>query len=159
MMSFQKNKFYNVLPPKLKTRIVEESLTRYYDKFKYFFVDKDSSNLPDKVFVRKILSSFQPKFYMPGNPIVHAGQYFNEMYFISKRDVLVSDLFLRFNIAKLSEGSFFGEHELLFNVPSQFNYSASDQFDKSQNKESKYYGAVWVFACPKQVFIKYCEEF
>ena len=82
MMSFQENKFYNVLPPKLKTRIVEESLTRYYDKFEYFFMDKDSLNLPDKVFVRKILSSLQSKVFMPGNPIVRAGQWFNEMYFI-----------------------------------------------------------------------------
>ena len=50
--------------------------------FEVFFVDKDSSITPDKVFVRKILSSLQSKVFMPGNPIVRAGQWFNEMYFI-----------------------------------------------------------------------------
>ena len=53
-----------------------------YKMFEVFFVDKDSSITPDKVFVRKILSSLQSKVFMPGNPIVRAGQWFNEMYFI-----------------------------------------------------------------------------
>ena len=116
-MSFQQHKYYNHLPPKLKTRIVEETLMSNYLMFRYFFNDYEQGAHPDRVFVRKILSSLQSKVFMPGSPIVQAGQFFNEMYFIQKSTVLVSDLFLRFHIAKLTPGSFFGEHEILFNLP------------------------------------------
>ena len=81
-MAFKQNRFYNDLPPKLKTRIVEESMMKTYEMFEFFFVDKSTGFAPDKVFVRKMLSSLRSKVYMPGNPIVQAGQWFNEMYFI-----------------------------------------------------------------------------
>jgi len=80
----------------------------------------------DPIFVRKIVTSLEFEIFMPGSTIVAAGQYFNDVFFIQRNDVLLSDLFLRFNICKLGPRSFFGEHEVLFNMPSQFTYSASD---------------------------------
>ena len=71
--AFKQNKFFKNLPPKLKTRIVEESMQKTYEMFEFFFVDKAAGSQPDRVFVRKILSSLQSKVFMPGNPIVHAG--------------------------------------------------------------------------------------
>ena len=68
--------------------------------------------------------------------------------------MLVSDLFLRFHIVKLGPRSFFGEHEVLFDVPSQYTYSASYQY----HNETKTLGTE-VYTCQREKFLRYSEEF
>ena len=61
----KRNKFYRILSPKLKTRLVKELLDNLYRRFKYFFSDINLRSVADDTLVRKILSSLQCEVFMP----------------------------------------------------------------------------------------------
>ena len=152
--ALQRNDFYQILTPKLKTELVNELLNNLYIRFKYFFTDVNLNNIADKTLVRKILSSLKSVVYVPGEPIVKAGQFLDGIYFIDKNDVLVSDLFMRFHITKLVPRSFFGEEEILKGIPSQYFYSATDQAIGSS------LGTVTaLYECPAEIFLEYCSDY
>ena len=75
--------------------------------------------------MRMILTSLNSKIFFPGQTITEAGSYFNELCFIQKGKVIVLDLFSRFNITTLVEGSWFGDYQILFGVPSNFEFVSS----------------------------------
>ena len=71
--ALQRNKFYEILTPKLKTKLVNELLHDLYVRFHYFFTDVNLNNVSDNTLVRKILSSLKSIVYVPGCQIIRAG--------------------------------------------------------------------------------------
>lgn len=61
----KRNKFYRILSPKLKNRLVKELLDNLHRRFKYFFSDINLRSVADDTLVRKILSSLQCEVFMP----------------------------------------------------------------------------------------------
>ena len=110
--------------------------------------------------MRKIMTSLNSKVFFPGQTIVHAGSYFNELCFIQKGKVIVMDLFSRFNITTLVKGSFFGDYQILFGVPSNFEFVANYLWKNKREddeKESSY--ATWLLTCEKKRFLKIMSNF
>lgn len=75
--------------------------------------------------MRRVLTSLVCRTYFCGEPILKAGEEIQNLYFINKGKVNVADLFSRFLICTLPSGSFFGEYNLFFDIPSNFNFSAN----------------------------------
>ena len=71
--ALQRNNFYEILTPKLKTKLVNELLHDLYVRFHYFFTDVNLNNVSDNTLVRKILSSLKSLVYVPGSQIIKAG--------------------------------------------------------------------------------------
>ena len=99
--SFQDNKFYKRLPPRLKNRLAEETLRSCKRMFSFFFHDSVMNAHADPIFVRKVVTSLEFKVFMPDSIICHAGDPFRDVYFVQSNSILISDLFLRFHIVKL----------------------------------------------------------
>jgi len=55
--SFQDEKFYQLLTPRLKNKLVFELLGQYYKKFHFFFHDIQTRVSADDIFIRKVLTS------------------------------------------------------------------------------------------------------
>ena len=99
--SFQDNKFYKRLPPRLKNRLTEETLKSCKRMFSFFFHDGVTNSHADPIFVRKVVTSLEFKVFMPDSIICNAGDPFQDVYFVQSNSILISDLFLRFHIVKL----------------------------------------------------------
>ena len=64
----------------------------------------------DDVFVRKIITKFNSSMHYPNEQIKCPGEKFESLFFIAKGKILIADLFNRFFITTLSEGSYFGDY-------------------------------------------------
>jgi hypothetical protein len=98
------------LTPRLKQKLAFECLGGLVDKFFYFFNDVGSGMKADDVFIRKVITSFFSSIHFPNETIKQPGEGFESLFLIQKGKVLVSDLFHRFHITTLNDGSYFGDY-------------------------------------------------
>ena len=144
------------MPPELKNKLVFTLLLGYYKKFFFFFNDVIEQNFADLVFVRKILSRLDCIIYIDGNTIVESGKVFHNLYFVWKGAVTIVDSEYNFQIAKLSEESFFGDFQLLLNTLSEFNFIATNKLIPNQTENER---VTWCMTLAAKEFHEICEQF
>eukprot|EP00347_Sterkiella_histriomuscorum_P000928 403373987 len=76
--------YFELLPPKLKDKLVFTALKKYYQKFYYFFNDVSSQNFAPNTFVGKILVNLDCQIYQPGVEVIQARQEVDRLYFVYK---------------------------------------------------------------------------
>eukprot|EP00347_Sterkiella_histriomuscorum_P018225 403346317 len=119
-LQFKKNKYYKILPPNLREKLAQTVLGDYEIKFQCFFHDSESNIKAHHNFVvvkkEAEKSAFLTKF-------VHAD--FNtqsDETFHKKQKQSEDEI-----IAYLPDGSFFGDYQILFNLPSNFDFHSNGQ--------------------------------
>jgi len=110
------------LPISLKTKVAMFLNRDIIQKVPFF----KGANLS---FIKEVILSLEPVFFLPGDEIVSKGDIGDEMYFISKGTVDVVSEDGSIVYATLTEGQFFGEIALLLTIPRTATVIARDFCD------------------------------
>lgn len=100
--------------------------------FRNLFEDEFGTFISNDV-INNILSQIEVECLRPGNPVIKAGDEVNYFYMIKKGDVKVFDKGYNF-LYILTEGSFFGEYNIIFGLYSAFNYVPILREDQAKEK-------------------------
>ena len=94
----------------MKSTLCFSLLTKYQQKFFFFFNDFKRGHFADSVFVRKMLSNFDCQIFDSESVITDVGKKFSCVYFNYKNGCRVVNPFLGLNITIFPEESFFGDY-------------------------------------------------
>eukprot|EP00347_Sterkiella_histriomuscorum_P022982 403336404 len=124
--SIKQDSFYQLLPPRLKQKLMIELYKPYLQKFSYFFEDQERQYYADTQYISKIIRNLNCQIHGPETTFVKPSQHFKYFYFIYSGKIDVYDKNDNLLVQYIA-GGFFGEQEIIFKLKSNYNFRVSDQ--------------------------------
>ena len=130
--SFENNKFWRLLHPKLKNRLVSQALNLQIHVMRFFFEDYVERQKAPPGFVTKIMTHLDATVYSKGDFIVRNGDTVDALYFFIQGRGQLKGTLVRDGhdpesilVCNLVEGSWFGDYQILFGQKSTWDLFAN----------------------------------
>ena len=117
--------FLETCPPQLQKRIIAETFKTRFSRLSNFFNNNPNwrSDTEAIMFQNEIMRRLQGEVFPPGHRIIERGRFVTHLHFIIDGKVTLSYIDSQryeHDIATLSNGSFYGEHQILLGIKSLF---------------------------------------
>lgn len=121
------NKFYKLLSPKLQAKLVNSVLYEEVKKFRYFFNDTlDNYSAPRQLIV-EVLKQLETSLFHSGDVIIRYESIVEDMVLISQGSCVLYGFYkeqggetVKVRLTKLIEKSWFGDFNIILDIPSSF---------------------------------------
>jgi hypothetical protein len=118
--------FYNQLTPRLQNDVINALFTDFFEQFEHFF------SYCGVGFRNEFIVNMLSRIYKPGMVVINPRERLNYIYFIAKGFVTFydsDDLDKKSPHAQMTEGSWFGDSNVLFDLKSNYTIMADNEFD------------------------------
>jgi hypothetical protein len=128
----EEHTFFDNISPRLQTKLIDLMFHDFIKNFSLFF-EKMERNL-----INQIVVNLHARVFQPGQEILKPGKKVHEVFFIVEGQVAICEnQGLQEPFCILPRYSYFGEYEVLYNEPAEYNMRAlgSEDFDLFETNE------------------------
>ena len=123
-IAFNQNIFYETLPPKLQSNLVNICLEKHLQLVEQIITDQESGYFSDPAIIRRIVTSLHYQTVEFGEHIIAKGGQSMGVIFIKEHGVTVLGIQESVRLLDYFEFSYFGEWEVIFDRPAERSYVA-----------------------------------
>lgn len=141
--SFKDHRFWRDLSPQLQQRLFNSVLANTVNRFEFFFNDYNLNVHAPPLLVQSIVVEMNAHLIRKNDYLIKKDQYVDFLYFLY---VGVAHLHgfpeingktYRVNVATLKKGSWFGDYQIMVNVPSSWDLMAGGDHEFDNTKKPK----------------------
>ena len=122
--SFEECRFWHDMPPQLQKKLFEDRLGNVAERFDFFFNDYNNQMFAPQRVIHLMVTGMESKLFGKGERIFAKGSPVNDFVFIYYGACNLYGYYalnqeaLRFKVVTLKKGSWFGDYQILLDIPS-----------------------------------------